>query len=219
MFDGVIFDCDGVLVDSERIGVQIDRQVLSEIGLDFTLEDVVKNFMGKSDKHFVDTVEGLIGRTIPDDWLEEISRRYNEAFETQLTSVAGIEAALDEINLPYCVASSGTHEKMQFTLGKTGLISRFENRLFSSTQVARGKPHPDLFLFAAEQMGWQPDRCVVVEDSHAGIEAGLAAGMRVVAYAGGLLKHDEREHENLMVIQAMTELPKLLSEPSLWSVN
>lgn len=219
MFDGVIFDCDGVLVDSERIGVHIDRQVLSEVGLEFTLEEVVKNFMGKSDKYFVETVESLIGTKVPENWLAEVGRRYNEAFENELTSVAGIEAALDEIDLPYCVASSGTHEKMQLTLGKTGLISRFEKKLFSSTQVARGKPHPDLFLFAADQMGWQPHRCVVVEDSHAGVEAGLAAGMRVVAYAGGFLKHDEYEHKNLRVIQEMAELPRFLSEPSLWSGN
>ena len=219
MFDGVIFDCDGVLVDSERIAVHIDRQVLSEVGLDFTLEEVVKNFMGKSDKHFLETVETLIGTKVPEDWLDEIGRRYDEAFETELPSVAGIETALEEIDLPYCVASSGTHEKMQLTLGKTGLIKRFENKMFSSTQVARGKPHPDLFLFAAEQMGWQPHRCVVVEDSHSGVEAGLAAGMRVIAYAGGFLKHEEREHRNFRVIQEMTELPKLLSEPSLWIRN
>lgn len=219
MFDGVIFDCDGVLVDSERIGVHIDRKVLQEVGLNFTVDEVVKNFMGKSDKYFVETVESLIGRPVPNGWLQEISRRYNEAFEMELTSVAGIEIALDEIELPFCVASSGTHEKMRLTLGKTGLIARFENKLFSSTQVARGKPHPDLFLFAASQMGWEPNRCVVVEDSHAGVEAGLAAGMRVIAYAGGFLKHEEHEHENIRVIQEMTELPRLLSEPSLWSGN
>jgi beta-phosphoglucomutase-like phosphatase (HAD superfamily) len=108
---------------------------------------------------------------------------------------------------------------MRFTLGKTGLLPRFENQLFSSTQVERGKPHPDLFLFAASQMGWAPSSCVVVEDSQAGVQAGLAAGMKVVAYAGGFLSHDEVEHENLLVIQHMAELPRLLSEPSLWSRN
>jgi HAD superfamily hydrolase (TIGR01509 family) len=219
MFDGVIFDCDGVLVDSERIGVRIDRAVLLEIGLDFTVDEVVKNFMGKSDQHFVDTVESMLGKPVPDGWLSEISKRYQEAFETELTAVPGSVQALDELDLPHCVASSGTHEKMRFTLGKTGLLSRFEDKLFSSTQVERGKPHPDLFLFAAEQMGWNPARCLVVEDSGAGVQAGLAAGMKVAAYAGGFLKHEDQSHENLVVIQKMAELKKVLSEPSLWSTN
>ncbi|MFM2030552.1 MAG: hypothetical protein RI927_172 [Actinomycetota bacterium] len=219
MFDGVIFDCDGVLVDSEKIGVHIDRKVLAEVGINFTVEEVVANFMGKSDKYFIETVESMIGKPVPNNWLEEISRRYQEAFENELTPVPGIVAALDELELPHCVASSGSHEKMRFTLGKTGLLERFENKLFSSTQVERGKPHPDLFLFAAKQMGWEPERCLVVEDSHAGVEAGLAAGMKVAAYAGGFLKHDDRSHQNLVVIQEMAALKRVLSEPLLWSAN
>lgn len=219
MFDGVIFDCDGVLVDSERIGVHIDRKVLSEVGLDLTVDEIVKTFVGKSDQFFVETVESMIGRPVPENWLDEIGRRYSEAFENGLTPVPGIEAALEQIALPHCVASSGTQDKMRMTLGKTGLLPKFEGRLFSSTQVSRGKPYPDLFLFAADQMGWDAMRCVVVEDSDAGVEAGLAAGMRVIAYAGGFLKHEEKEHENLLVIQAMSELPSALSEPSLWLGN
>ncbi len=217
MFTGIIFDCDGVLVDSEKIGVHIDRQVLKEVGLEFTLEEVVHNFMGKSDQYFIETVETMIGKPVPENWLEEIGRRYNEAFEKELTAVPGIEQALDAISIKSCVASSGTHEKMRYTLGKTGLLPRFTDQLFSATQVERGKPHPDLFLFAADQMGWSPASCVVVEDSRAGVQAGLAAGMKVVAYAGGFLSHDEIEHQNLVVIQHMAELPGLLSEPSLWS--
>jgi HAD superfamily hydrolase (TIGR01509 family) len=219
MFDGVIFDCDGVLVDSEKIGVHIDRRVLAEVGLDFTIEEVVGHFMGKSDKHFVETVESMLGKQVPENWLDEISKQYQQAFENELTPVPGIVEALDELELAHCVASSGTHEKMRFTLGKTGLLNRFQNKLFSATEVERGKPHPDLFLYAASQMGWAPERCAVVEDSQAGVQAGLAAGMKVVAYAGGFLNHDDVEHENLVVIQHMSELPRLLSEPSLWSKN
>lgn len=217
MFDGVIFDCDGVLVDTERIGVHIDQRALKAIGLDFTIDEIVESFMGKSDSHFVETVERLIGKAVPENWLSDIKSKYIEAFEHELTPVPGISEALAEIKYPTCVASSGTHEKMRFTLGKTGLLEKFENRLFSSTQVARGKPHPDLFLFAAEQMGWEASRCVVVEDSQAGVEAGLAAGMTVVAYAGGLAKHDRIQNQRLLVIQSMEELPRLLSEPSPWS--
>ena len=219
MFDGVIFDCDGVLVDSERLGVHIDREVLREVGLEFTIEDVVSTFMGKSDTYFIEKVESLLGKPTPDGWLEKIALRYKEVFEQELTAVPGIEDALDAITIPSCVASSGTREKMRFTLGKTGLLTRFENRLFSSTQVENGKPQPDLFLFAANQMGWQPSRCVVVEDSQAGVQAALAAGMRVVAYAGGFLDHDDFRHENLVVIREMRELPRFISEPSLWLKN
>jgi HAD superfamily hydrolase (TIGR01509 family) len=173
--------------------------------------------MGKSNSHFVETVERLIGKAVPNNWLAEIEQQYLEAFEKQLTVVPGIVEVLDQLHLPHCVASSGTHQKMRFTLGKTGLLSRFENKLFSSTQVARGKPDPDLFLFAAEQMGWQPSRCLVVEDSGAGVKAGLAAGMKVAAYAGGFLKHDNQDHGNLVVIQEMSELTRVINEPSLWS--
>jgi len=217
MFDGIIFDCDGVLVDSERIGVHIDQKVLAEIGLSFTVEDVVKTFMGKSDVFFIETVEQMLGKPAPENFLEGIANHYREEFEKDLVPVPGIVEALDCIEIPFCVASSGTHEKMNFTLGITGLLDRFQGKLFSSTQVARGKPHPDLFLFAANEMGWNPSRCLVVEDSEAGVQAGLAAGMKVAAYAGGFLDHDDSEHENLVVIQKMTELPPLISEPSLWS--
>jgi HAD superfamily hydrolase (TIGR01509 family) len=217
MFEGIIFDCDGVLVDSERIGVYIDQRVLHELGLDFTIDEVVNNFMGKSDKHFVSKVEELTGRPVPENWLQNIEREYREAFEKDLEAVPGIKSALEEIQHDMCVASSGTHEKMRFTLSKTGLFEIFENRIFSASQVERGKPHPDLFLFAAEKMGWSPERCLVVEDSPAGVQAGLAAGMHVVGYAGGFAKHNDKQHERLIVIDDMSKLPGLLNEPLLWS--
>lgn len=219
MLDGVIFDCDGVLVDSERIGVLIDQRVLKELGLNFTVDEIVEKFMGKSDAYFIETVEALLGNPVPDDWLAEINRQYLEAFEAQLEPVPGIVEALSLIQKPFCVASSGTKEKMRFTLGRTGLLGAFEGKLFSSSEVARGKPHPDVFLFAAEQMGWEASKCLVVEDSQAGVEAGLAAGMRVVAYAGGFAKHDQFQHERLLVIQDMNELPLIVNEPLPWSKN
>lgn len=217
MFDGVIFDCDGVLVDSEKIAVKIDHEMLREVGLDITIDDVVHHFLGKSEAHFVEVAQGLLGAPLPEGWLSDNAARYKHAFERELTAVKGIEGVLENLSLPYCVASNGTHEKMRLTLGKTGLLPLFEDSMFSSTQVSRGKPHPDLFLFAAEQMGWTVGNCLVVEDSKTGVEAALAAGMRVVAYAGGFIKHDDFGHENLRVIQDMNQLLDLLSEPLLWS--
>lgn len=206
-FSGIIFDCDGVLVDSEKIAVELDRQLLAELGLIWTLEEIVGNFLGKSDQHFADVVESHLGIPLPSDWAANSQNRYREAFINQLEPVEGVLQAIREINLPRCVASSGSLEKIRFTLGLTGLLDQFEPHLFSSSQVARGKPHPDLFLLAADQMGWKPRECLVVEDSDAGIEAALAAGMRVVAYGGGLLSHQDKSHENVRVISAMSELP------------
>ncbi len=133
------------------------------------------------------------------------------AFETELRPVPGIAAALDAITLPNCVASSASIEKMRVTLGQTGLWDRFEGRIFSATEVEHGKPAPDLFLHAASSMGWEPADCAVVEDSPAGVKAGLAAGMTVFGYAGttpaALL-------EGARVFTDMAELPALLQPPS-----
>jgi HAD superfamily hydrolase (TIGR01509 family) len=156
---------------------------------------------------------------LPANWLKENEARYTQAFESELTAVPGIETVLGNLTLPFCVASNGSHEKMRLTLGKTGLLPLFENRMFSSTQVLRGKPHPDLFLFAAESMGWHASSCLVVEDSKTGVEAALSAGMRVAAFAGGFVKHNEFTHKNLRVIQEMDQVLELLTEPSLWSKN
>jgi HAD superfamily hydrolase (TIGR01509 family) len=217
LFEGVIFDCDGVLVDSEKIAVKIDHEMLREAGLEITIDEVVHHFLGKSESHFVEVAEDLLGASLPANWLKENEARYKQAFETELTTVQGIEAVLRNLTLPFCVASNGSHEKMRLTLGKTGLLPMFENRMFSSTQVLRGKPHPDLFLFAAETMGWQASSCLVVEDSKTGVEAALSAGMRVAAFAGGFVKHNEFTHKNLRVIHEMDQLLELLTEPSLWS--
>ncbi len=210
-FDGVIFDCDGVLVDSEKIALEIDHQMLAEIGWPLTEAQIIAKFLGKSDQFFVDAVEAELGISLPSNWAAETTRRYRAAFTKNLKPVAGIEEALSLIQVEKCVASSGTHEKMNFTLGHTGLLDQFGSKLFSSTQVSRGKPHPDLFLFAADQMGWQPINCVVVEDSHAGVQAALAAGMKVVAYAGGFLDHKDWDHVNVRVIDSMLQLPPLVS--------
>ena len=131
-------------------------------------------------------IERHLGRAI--DWDAEFEVRYREVFERELIAVPGVVEALDSITTPVCVASSGSHDKMRFTLGRTGLLDRFDGRIFSVDQVAQGKPAPDVFLFAAEQMGVSPERCAVVEDSVSGVTAGVAAGMAVFAFAGGVTR-------------------------------
>ena len=206
----VIFDCDGVLVDTERIAVRIDVAVLAKLGWMMTEADVVERFMGRTDEYMVSQIEAYLGRPLPANWAEPFQRWYREAFDAELTPVPGIVEALDEIATTTCVASSGTHEKIRYTLGLTGLYQRFAGRIFSASDVARGKPAPDLFLHAAHRMGVDPTACAVVEDSRYGLEAARAAGMRAFGYAGGLTPRRWLEGPGTVVFDDMRELPRLL---------
>ena len=165
----VIFDCDGVLVDTERIAVRVDALVLARIGWPLTEAEIAERFVGHSDDYMRGEIEKHLGRAIAPDWDAEYRHLYREAFDAELAPVAGIVEALDRIRTPTCVASSGSHEKMRYTLGKTGLYARFSGRIFSADEVSRGKPAPDLFLHAAARMGVAPADCAVVEDSAAGV--------------------------------------------------
>ena len=207
-FDLVIFDCDGVLVDSERLAVRTEAQILSGLGWKLTEADIVERFVGRSAAHMQREIELHLGHRI--DWEAEFETRYREVFERELVAVPGVVEALDQISTPICVASSGSHDKMRFTLGKTGLFDRFDGRIFSVDQVAHGKPAPDIFLYAAEQMGASPDRCAVVEDSISGVTAGLAAGMTVFAFAGGVTPAESLSIEGAVVFNDMRALPASL---------
>lgn len=210
MIELVIFDCDGVLVDSERLAIKIDVAVLGQLGWHLTEADIIERFVGVSDGHFRAEIERHIGRALPDDWEDEITPLYRAAFAAELRPVDGIVDALDAIALRTCVASNGTYDKMQFTLGLVGFYERFRGRIFSATDVARGKPAPDLFLHAAERMGVSPTRCVVVEDSAAGVAGAHAAGMRVLAYAGGVTPAARLAGGGTTVFHDMRDLPALL---------
>jgi HAD superfamily hydrolase (TIGR01509 family) len=209
----VIFDCDGVLVDSERIAVRIDVEVLAELGVRLTEAEVVELFVGRSDEHMRLEIGRRLGRELAEGWDAPFAHRYWDAIERELEVVAGVVAVLDHLDaipIPTCVASSGTHDKMRVTLGRTGLWDRFAGRIFSTTQVAHGKPAPDLFLHAAAAMGVEPAACAVVEDSAAGVDAALAAGMRVFAYAGSVTPRERLARAGVIVFDDMRELPALL---------
>jgi len=207
----VIFDCDGVLVDTERIAVKIDVVVLGKLGWTMTEAEVIERFMGRSDEEMTREIEAHLGRRLPASWEEPFRHLYREAFAAELTPVPGIVAALDAIAIPTCVASSGTHEKIRYTLGLTGLYERFAGRIFSVSEVARGKPAPDLFLHAAQRLGVPPAGCAVVEDSPYGIKAARAAGMRAFGYAGGLAPRRALEGHETIVFDDMRELPRLIA--------
>jgi HAD superfamily hydrolase (TIGR01509 family) len=182
----VIFDCDGVLVDSERIANREWAALLGELGLAFTVEQSIATFVGHTMTRCVEIVAERLGRRPPADLLERYHARIAEALPREVTPVPGVVElldALDAAGVPYAVASNGEHRKMRVTLGATGLLARFEGRRFSAADVARPKPAPDLFLHAAATLGAQPARTLVVEDSPLGVQGARAAGMRVVGYA------------------------------------
>lgn len=183
----VIFDCDGVLVDTEPLANQAFSRALNRLGLDWDVAETMRRLMGRSMKGCVEIVERELGRPVPGDFVERLQVETFQAFrDAPLRAIAGVGDAIDTIaksGTPVCVASSGDVSKMKLTLGLTGLWQRFGGRIHSASMVARGKPFPDLFLYAATQMGATAASCVVVEDSVPGITAARAAGMRALAYS------------------------------------
>ncbi len=210
----VIFDCDGVLIDSERLAIKVEAQALAMLGWPLSEAEIIARFMGRSDREMHAVIEAHLGRALPGDWYDEMQARYREVFAAELEPVAGVLDVLDRITVPSCVASSATHAHLQYTLGLTGLYERFAGRIFSADEVARGKPAPDLFLHAAGQMGADPAGCVVVEDSRPGVEAARAAGMRVLAFAGGLTSAETLDGPSTTVFDDMRDLPRLLGQPA-----
>ena len=208
----VIFDCDGVLVDSERLAIKVDAIVLGQLGLELSEAEIVERFVGQSQSEFQASIETLLGRPLPDNWEAETTPIYRRAYREGLKPIDGIHEAITNIEIPTCVASSGSHEKMRFTLSLTGLYSLFEGRIFSATEVERGKPEPDLFLLAAQRMGVEPGACAVVEDSVLGVAAGRAAGMKVFGFSGSVTPAAKLEGPDTTVFGHMSELPRLLRE-------
>ena len=211
----VIFDCDGVLVDSEPIAFGCDLAAVRALGLGWDQSECTRRFLGRSTRSCIEIVEAELGRPVPANWADDLHAATLAAFRAQgVPAVPGIAAVLDTLEaakVPYCVASSGEIAKMRVTLGSAGLWPRFERQLFSSTMVARGKPAPDLFLHAAGAMGAAAGDCVVVEDAVAGVQAGVAAGMRVLAYVGGAYADRAGlKQAGAELFDDMARLPRLL---------
>lgn len=213
--DLVIFDCDGVLVDSERLTIEVEARMLTELGWAVTPEEVVARFVGVSSATMLAVVRDHLGSDLTDRFDRESTAEIHRAFDESLEAVEGIVDLLDHLEangVPTCVASSGSHAKMRRTLGRTLLYDRFEGRIHSADEVAEGKPAPDLFLHAARSMATPPERCAVVEDSPHGVRAALAAGMTAYGYAGGLTSAatlaDVGAH---VVVDRMTDLARWLT--------
>ena len=208
----IVFDCDGVLVDSEPIANRVMAEAISALGWPLTAADCIARFKGHHFDTIIAAIEDRLGRPVPADWLPDMRAATDAAFERELEPVPGVVAVLDAVaasGTACCVASQGPLEKMAVSLGVTGLRARFEGRIFSAYQVARGKPHPDLFLFAAETMGVAPPDCVVIEDSPLGVTAATAAGMGVLGFApegGGA----DLAAAGAVLFRDMADLPGLL---------
>jgi HAD superfamily hydrolase (TIGR01509 family) len=212
-FDLVIFDCDGVLVDSEILSIRLDLELLARLGWPMSQEEIVERWVGRTEAAMRREIEDHLGRDVGDEWAE-FSERYVRAFAEELEPVAGVAEAIDAIQaagFATCVASSGDLAKIQRNLAKTGLLDRFGDRLFSADDVEHGKPAPDLFLQAAGVMGVRPERTAVVEDSRHGVAAARAAGMWAFAYAGGVTPAEALAGPETTLFDAMAELPELLA--------
>ncbi|MFJ8078137.1 HAD family hydrolase [Streptomyces sp. NPDC096176] len=206
----VIFDCDGVLVDSERICVEVDAMIMADLGVAFTEAEIIERFVGSSTEVYTAAVEERLGRRLEKDWQKRYEHLYDAALATRLTAVDGVAEALSVLTAPVCVASNGQHDGIRRSLRITGLEEHFEGRVFSAADVPRGKPAPDLFLHAARSMGVEPDRCAVIEDSAYGVQAARAAGMRAFGYCGGLIPAARLQGLGTVVFDEMRDLPRLL---------
>lgn len=186
--DLVIFDCDGVLVDSELLSCQCLSEVLGRCGIALSEDEVVEQFLGRSVaavlRHYEDDC-----RLVPQAFIDELKTRVRETFEGSLQPIPGVGSLLSGLQIPFCVASSSDMDRVTLSLALTGLAPHFGKRLFTSQMVARGKPAPDLFLYAAEQMQATPMRTLVIEDSVSGVTAARAAGMMVWGFVGGSHYH------------------------------
>jgi HAD superfamily hydrolase (TIGR01509 family) len=207
----VIFDCDGVLVDSESIAAELEVEMFAEIGMPMTADEIRARFLGRSAAYTNAAIVEHLG-ALPDGWEARWERRYYEALRRQLRPIDGVAEALDRIVEPVCVASSSRRTSIALKLELCGLADRFGDRVFSAEQVTHGKPAPDLFLFAAQQLGVDPSRCAVVEDSPVGVLAARAARMLTFAYTGdAMVPREALEGAGTTVFGDMHELPDLLA--------
>jgi HAD superfamily hydrolase (TIGR01509 family) len=208
----VIFDCDGVLVDSEPIAARLTAEAVSELGWPMSAELAKAEFLGDTFSNIIRRIEQKLGRKVPPDWPARSQANLLAALERELQPVPGVRSAIETLiaaGVQVAVGSQGSHQKMELTLRVTGLLPFFEGRIFSATQVANPKPAPDLFLLAAETLGFAPADTVVIEDSTRGVKAALAAGMRILGYTASVGR-DAIVAAGAEPIEDLSRVPELL---------
>ncbi len=206
----IIFDCDGVLVDSEFISNSTMVQMANELGANMTMEMALSNFIGKSLSTCIRMIDDMIDGEIPKDFETSFRQRTFERFQNELQPVEGIPELLPQIRIPYCVASSGPRNKIRLNLGTTQLLRYFEGRIFSCYDIQKWKPEPDIFLYAAKEMGFGPKQCLVIEDTITGVRAAKSGGFDVVAIARPHSRN-ELEKESIPLISHPSELRAILN--------
>jgi len=206
----VIFDCDGVLVDSEPISNRVFCSMLNELGLSVTLEYMHAHFVGLSMPQCMERVTSMLGAPPPANFVANLESRTESALREGVVPIPGVPEMLDRLTVPFCVASSGSHSKIRATLGASGLLDRFANKIYSVADVNHPKPAPDIFLHAAREIGADPACCVVVEDTPTGVRAGAAARMRVLGFCANTPAHRLTHAGAHSVFDDMRLLPQLL---------
>jgi HAD superfamily hydrolase (TIGR01509 family) len=213
-YELIIFDCDGVLIDSELLANRTEVELLKSFGIEFDLNDYMSRFVGKSHRDVLSSIESRQGIPLPADFWSLAQQQTFQVFRQELQPIPGIVELIAALEQPICVASSSSLRRLDLTLKTTGLFDRFSPHIFSAEQVSRGKPEPDLFLWAAEKMQVQPDRCVVIEDSSYGVMAGVAAGMTVLGFTGG--SHIQPGHDEKLRAAGATQIFSQMSQISHW---
>jgi HAD superfamily hydrolase (TIGR01509 family) len=218
MWEAIIFDCDGVLIDSELIASRVSAEELTRLGFPLTIEECIQRFTGRPDREMRIEIEEEFGRPIPPSYDENVHARITEAYATELKILPGLKEALATITEPVCVASSSMPDKIRLGLESVGIYDRFAPNIVSASMVARGKPEPDVFIFAAGWLRVSPKRCLVIEDSVPGVRAAVRAGMTVLGFGGGSHfgpgdKARLLEAGAFQVIDSMDALPPVLRSP------
>jgi HAD superfamily hydrolase (TIGR01509 family) len=218
-----LFDCDGVLVNSEIIASEVDAELLSKAGYPISSEDVTRRFAGLTFRMMVEIIESETGRTLPDDMLARQKEQLDQRLASELKPVPGVEDLLDRLDSERCVCSNSSSERLGITLGRAQLLDRFVPHIYSAVEVGdrQPKPAPNVYAYAAKQFGRPPRECVVIEDSVFGVTAGRGAGMRVVGFTGGA--HTWPGHADLLteagaetVIKRLADLPKVAEAFAAW---
>jgi HAD superfamily hydrolase (TIGR01509 family) len=210
----IIFDCDGVLIDSEVIANRVNVEVLAGLGVEFTLEDYMERFVGVSLRDEVLEIETLRKIKLPDDYESRLMNHKYKVFDEELRAIEGIAEFVANINIPKAVASGSSPERLEYTLKLTHLWELFAPHIYSTTLVPKSKPAPDIFLYTADKFGVKPEKCLVIEDSTLGVRAGVAAGMTVIGFTGG--SHIKPGHEEKLLELGAIKVFSKMQDVSDW---
>ena len=206
----IIFDCDGTLVDSEGITNQVIAEMAGELGIQMTGEEASSEFGGKTLDGVLYKMKEMSGKEIPDDWLPRLVQMVKDSWESKLKPIKGVKEILERIKIPVCVASNGEPTHVRHSLRLTKLYDFFGEKIFTASEVKAPKPSPELFLYAAEKMGFEPKECVIIEDSVTGVRAAVNANIRVYGIINNLFSENDLRNAGAIPFKNMLELPKLL---------